>query len=63
MKQAQKVVLQEVISSKAAAQESGDKILEQIDKVNSNQASSNKEVSNQLQTMSMKIFYKYCVFI
>lgn len=57
MKQAQKVVLQEVISSKAAAQECGDKILEQIDMLNSNQASSNTKVSDQLQTMSMKMFF------
>ncbi|VDI79133.1 Hypothetical predicted protein [Mytilus galloprovincialis] len=49
MKHAHDVVLQEIISSKSDAKESGDKILEQISILNTNQASNDLEMSKQLK--------------
>lgn len=49
MKHAHDVVLQEIKSSKSDAKESGDKILEQISILNTNQASSDLEMSKQLK--------------
>lgn len=49
MKHAHDVVVQEIISSKSDAKESGDKILDQISILNTNQASSDLEMSKQLK--------------
>ncbi|CAG2228694.1 unnamed protein product [Mytilus edulis] len=56
IKQTQQVVIQEVLSSKAAAQESGNKILEQIEMLNRNQASIFTAMSDQRE-MIMKMVH------